>query len=282
MADNAKPSTEQLLELRNTLKPGDGITAGAWYDDFKAVKAEAEKTGKPMIAMWINPGCGFCKRFCTSAMTPKFDEFVRGLGAFLWLGSRTDGNKADDGREFVFKQSESDDIAPNQRFYFPGVAVWQCEAGHPEKVLHDYRASGRVFEKEKSGEEGVANVIARIQKALEEPPHKEFVPPKRTEGAAKAQGGGCPGGHPHLKVIQQIAELIRPFAPVQAAASASPLVRFNPDLEAEKRLRIVQAISDNGGHCPCKKEKTPDTLCLCKEFRETGKCSCGLFARTNG
>lgn len=49
----------------------------------------------------------------------------------------------------------------------------------------------------------------------------------------------------------------------------------NPDAEFVKRLK--RRIRDNGGHCPCRPEKTPDTKCPCREFRETGECICGLY-----
>ena len=278
MADKA--STELILEQRAELPADGALGTGIWYPSFKAVKDAAEKTGSPMVAMWINPGCGFCRRFCDAATSDRFRAWMASSGAYFWLGSRTDGEAADDGRGFVFHQSEDPAIQMNQRMYFPGIAVWQCEAGHPEKVLHDYRASGRVFEKEKSGDEGVANVIARIDQALQEPPHKEWVRPAAPERPASAQGGGCPGGHPHLKALQQIEAIIRPFMPkAEVKAEILPLVRFVPGLDDQKRFRIVQAIADNGGHCPCKNEKTPDTVCLCKEFRMAGKCACGLFER---
>lgn len=272
MAD--KTSTELILEQRIHVEGGAKLATGTWYDSFKAVKADAEKTGKPLIAMWINPGCGFCKRFCTAATSERFVSWMKSSGTYFWLGSRTDGTDADDGREFVFRQSEDPAIELKQRMYFPGVAIWQCEAGHPDKVLHDYRASGRVFEKEKSGDEGVTNILVRIDQALEEPPHKEWV---RSPAPAKPDGG-CPGGHPHLKALQQIDAILRQFFPAKIAATDIAF-RFNPELDAEKRFRIVHAIFENGGHCPCKQEKTRDTICLCKEFRETGKCACGLFVR---
>ena len=55
----------------------------------------------------------------------------------------------------------------------------------------------------------------------------------------------------------------------------------NPDKEFVKEIR--KQIKDNNGHCPCKLEKTPDTKCMCKEFRdmienkENGSCHCGLY-----
>lgn len=44
---------------------------------------------------------------------------------------------------------------------------------------------------------------------------------------------------------------------------------------------VMKKIKANDGHCPCKLEKTKDTLCMCREFREMdeGTCHCGLFTK---
>jgi len=46
---------------------------------------------------------------------------------------------------------------------------------------------------------------------------------------------------------------------------------------------ILLAVSKNDGYCPCKVEKTPDTKCMCKEFRDQkrGVCSCGLYNKVD-
>lgn len=50
---------------------------------------------------------------------------------------------------------------------------------------------------------------------------------------------------------------------------------MNPDDEFVKNLK--KRIKDNGKYCPCRLEKTPDTKCPCKDFRENGECICGLY-----
>jgi len=50
---------------------------------------------------------------------------------------------------------------------------------------------------------------------------------------------------------------------------------LNPDKEYVRDVR--KRLKDNGGYCPCQVEKTPDTKCKCKDFRETGVCVCRLF-----
>lgn len=45
---------------------------------------------------------------------------------------------------------------------------------------------------------------------------------------------------------------------------------------------ILDKLKENGGYCPCRIEQTPDTKCMCKEFRKqtnTGTCHCGLYIK---
>jgi len=54
----------------------------------------------------------------------------------------------------------------------------------------------------------------------------------------------------------------------------------NPD--AETYNAITQAVINNDGYCPCLLEKTEDTKCICKEFREQnypGECHCGRYIK---
>lgn len=43
------------------------------------------------------------------------------------------------------------------------------------------------------------------------------------------------------------------------------------------RTHLMEAIAKKGGHCPCRIEETEDTLCPCTNYREEGRCICGLF-----
>ena len=45
---------------------------------------------------------------------------------------------------------------------------------------------------------------------------------------------------------------------------------------------ISEAIKENCGYCICAVEKTDDTRCMCKAFREqkeSGICHCGLYKK---
>lgn len=44
---------------------------------------------------------------------------------------------------------------------------------------------------------------------------------------------------------------------------------------------VKEALKANDGYCPCRAMKTPDTKCMCKEFREqlSGLCHCELYKK---
>lgn len=59
-------------------------------------------------------------------------------------------------------------------------------------------------------------------------------------------------------------------------------VRKNAD--SKFVAEIQAAIKANDGYCPCRVIKTPDTKCICKEFRDQiedpefeGYCHCELY-----
>lgn len=56
-------------------------------------------------------------------------------------------------------------------------------------------------------------------------------------------------------------------------------IRLSDDAELVAEIRLK--LKENDGYCPCRIEKTPDTKCMCKEFREqqSGECHCGLFVK---
>jgi len=57
-------------------------------------------------------------------------------------------------------------------------------------------------------------------------------------------------------------------------------IKLNPDKEFVKEF--IEKVKNNDGYCPCRVSKTPDTKCMCKEFREQeeGECHCGLYVKT--
>jgi len=59
-------------------------------------------------------------------------------------------------------------------------------------------------------------------------------------------------------------------------------VIFNPDKEAVDMIK--KGLERTGGYCPCKRERTPENVCMCEEFKNQikdpefeGFCHCMLY-----
>lgn len=58
-------------------------------------------------------------------------------------------------------------------------------------------------------------------------------------------------------------------------------IRINSDQDLAREAK--KQLIENDGYCPCALEKTPDTKCICKDFRDKinkgykGECNCGLY-----
>jgi hypothetical protein len=59
-------------------------------------------------------------------------------------------------------------------------------------------------------------------------------------------------------------------------------MKIIPNPDTDKYAEATVAVYNNGGFCPCLWEKTDNTKCPCKEFREQkteGLCNCGRFMK---
>ena len=63
--------------------------------------------------------------------------------------------------------------------------------------------------------------------------------------------------------------------------------RLNEDKEMVAMIR--QGLEETGGYCPCRRERTEDNKCICREFREQiadpdfeGYCHCMLYYKPKG
>ena len=43
-------------------------------------------------------------------------------------------------------------------------------------------------------------------------------------------------------------------------------IKLNPDTEIVNTIK--EGLKKTGGYCPCRREKTDDTKCMCKEFKD--------------
>ena len=63
-------------------------------------------------------------------------------------------------------------------------------------------------------------------------------------------------------------------------------VKLNENKEIVEKIK--EGLKKKGGYCPCRVEKTEDTKCMCKEFREQiadpnleGYCNCMIYYKLN-
>lgn len=59
-------------------------------------------------------------------------------------------------------------------------------------------------------------------------------------------------------------------------------IRYNEDKEIVKVIK--EGLEKSGGYCPCRRERTEENICMCKEFKEQikdpnfeGYCHCMLY-----
>ena len=59
-------------------------------------------------------------------------------------------------------------------------------------------------------------------------------------------------------------------------------IRVNENKEIADMVK--EGLERTGGYCPCRRERTPDTKCMCREFRDQiadpdfeGFCHCQLY-----
>ena len=62
-------------------------------------------------------------------------------------------------------------------------------------------------------------------------------------------------------------------------------ISYNPDEEIVKSVK--EGLERTGGYCPCRIQRTEDTKCMCKEFRDQikdpefeGFCHCLLYYKS--
>ena len=59
-------------------------------------------------------------------------------------------------------------------------------------------------------------------------------------------------------------------------------LKIIPNPIKEEYDEITQAVKDNSGYCPCLLEKSENSKCICKTFREQmieGFCHCGRYQK---
>lgn len=63
-------------------------------------------------------------------------------------------------------------------------------------------------------------------------------------------------------------------------------IQKNPAWSAEEHAAFMDKLKANDGYCPCMLQKTPETKCMCQQFKdmieagESGACHCGRYILT--
>ena len=62
-------------------------------------------------------------------------------------------------------------------------------------------------------------------------------------------------------------------------------ISVNPDGDIVRLIR--EGLERSGGYCPCRRDRIPETKCMCKEFRDQiadpdyeGFCHCMLYYKS--
>ena len=63
------------------------------------------------------------------------------------------------------------------------------------------------------------------------------------------------------------------------------MVKLNPDKKVVEAVK--EGLKQTGGYCPCRRERTEDYKCICREFHEQiadpefeGFCHCMLYYKS--
>lgn len=69
---------------------------------------------------------------------------------------------------------------------------------------------------------------------------------------------------------------IDPILGVELASKNQYAVKLNKGVQ-----KIIKAMTDKNGYCPCRIDKNEDTRCCCLDFRNQveGICHCGIFSK---
>lgn len=234
--------TSRLLRLRRTPEEGE-LETGVWYSNFTRVREEAERRGVPFFAMWTNGElCAYCRRFTSNVLEEEFLKRMKASGGLWWLGGSMDDNDEDKRGGKGFSWCMHGGEVNN----FPFFAVRLVRDGKP---VSEFFGSGSDYDLEKPAPEGAMFVVRRIAQALGD------------RSAAERHEAGVPH---------------------RVELSTALHIRFNPAWDVQHIARFQNALRENGGHCVCSAAKTPDSMCMCKEFLEqqtTGFCRCGAFEK---
>ena len=254
LAKTNKSVTKELLKLRKCSGCTDEIQTGFWYDGFTKVKTIAATKKIPFIAVWTNGDkCGFSTRLEKCFLDKDFIAWQKSSGCIFWLGTSNDANKDDgyqgSGFKWIYQDGKIREY-PFVRIYWP--------AGNLDKTM-----TGNELDRRSDPPSGTKTVLNQLKELLKNwkvpAPKPTPVPPKQTSVPPAPQPTPTP-------------EPVKTPSPEPVKKLK---VRFNPKWTKEKIDEFRESIKKNGGHCPCQVQ-SQDTICMCKDFKDTKKDQCGL------
>lgn len=89
------------------------------------------------------------------------------------------------------------------------------------------------------------------------------------------------------EILCDILSLKRVFFSIKIESGETMKIMLNPDEETVKIVK--EGLKRTGGYCPCRRERTEDTKCMCSDFRKQiedsdfeGYCHCMLYYKSLG
>ena len=93
------------------------------------------------------------------------------------------------------------------------------------------------------------------------------------------------GAKEMIKSLEAVfaAQVAKPTNESAKPAAEEYKVRLNEKLTVKKVNAVLDALDRNGGYCPCQAEKSADTKCHCRDFKENKKvgepCICKIYVK---
>ena len=219
------------------------VKTGEWHADFSTVKKYADSKKIPLLAVWSNgDACQNCINFEKCILDSTFKTWAKKSGVAMWIGFGDDTSKEDKFEGTGFHFARKDELK-----HYPFFRL--------------YWKQGKVdiAKRGKDWTDGTAKGAATLVKNLK-----------------NALKGYCPDCEPAP------APTPAPTPEPTPAPSEDFTVRLNEKLTVAQVNKVLDAIDQNDGYCPCQ-PKSEDSKCSCKDFRETKKigepCICNIFVK---
>ena len=106
------------------------VKAGVWSSQFSKCKKLAAKKGVPLVVLWVNPGCGYCRALCSSiSASSSFAKWQKSCGYVFVLGIGTKSSSGKRAKEFTKSDGKTTLSS------FPFCAVYLDPLGKVSPVL---------------------------------------------------------------------------------------------------------------------------------------------------